>query len=311
MRYYLIIALLGVTACQSQGVDVRTEVKSVVTTTTMLRDLVSTLGGSHVRVESLVGVGADPHVFQPKPSSARAVAQSDLVVTNGLSLEGWIDDLIANAGGARPVVVASTGVTPIRMEGFKAGTDPHFWFDPTLWAVAATNVASGLDRLFSDSREAQTEIAKNLEAYLAQLDALDAWTRARLATIPEKQRVLVTSHDAFNYFGRAFALEVVGIQGLSTESEASQRDVARVIDLVRARGVPAVFVESSVNPALIERVARETGAEKRGPLYSDSLGDAQGPAGTYIGMVEENVRLVVEGLGGTLAPVESSVAEAP
>ncbi len=311
MRGFLLLAFVSLAACQSDGPRPRSKVKSVVTSTTMLRDLAATLGGDYVRVESLVGVGADPHIFQPKPSSARAVAGSELVITNGLGLEGWIDDLIANAGGERPVVVASTGVEPIRMEGFKAGIDPHFWFDPTLWAVAATNVASGLDQLFTDSGAAQTEIAKNLERYLNELESLNAWTRAQLATIPEDQRVLVTSHDAFNYFGRAFELEVVGIQGLSTESEASQRDIARVIDLVRERKVPAVFVESSVNPALIERVARETGATKRGPLYSDSLGDPQGPASTYTGMFKENVRIVVEGLGGALAPVPSPVAEAP
>ncbi|MEM6733802.1 MAG: metal ABC transporter substrate-binding protein [Myxococcota bacterium] len=284
----------------------------MVTTTTMLRDLVEQLGGDAVAVQSLVGVGADPHTFQPKPGSARAVATSDLVVTSGLSLEGWIDDLIHNAGGERPVIVASEGVDPIRMEAFKAGVDPHFWFDTSLWAVAATNVASGLDRLFTTRPEAQKRIAQNLKRYLIELEKLNAWTRSQLETIPADQRVLVTSHDAFNYFGRAFGLEVVGIQGLSTESEASQRDVVRVIDLVKKRAVPAVFVESSVNRALIKRVASETGAAVRGPLFSDSLGDTEGPAGTYVGMVSENVRVITEGLNGRFQPLKGSiVADAP
>lgn len=294
-------------ACQPGGRGNKETTLRVVTTTTMLRDLVEQLGGKRVRAQSLVGVGADPHVFQPKPSSARAVAESDLVVTSGLGLEGWIDDLIRNAGGSRPVQVASAGVDPIRMEGFKAGVDPHFWFDPDLWAVAATNVAAALDSRFSNDQSAQMSVANNLERYLKTLASLRIWAGERLRTIPEGQRVMITSHDAFNYLGRAFELEVVGIQGLSTESEASQRDVATVVDLVRGRKVPAVFVESSVNPALIKKVADETGTKVLGPLFSDSLGDSDGVAGTYVGMFTANVKTVTEGLQGSFVAFEHAV----
>ncbi|MEO1482297.1 MAG: zinc ABC transporter substrate-binding protein [Myxococcota bacterium] len=310
MRVWFACTLLGLTAgCESAGGDrPQDDTVRVVTTTTMLRDLVLELGGERVTAQSLVGVGADPHVFQPKPSSARAVANSDLVITSGLGLEGWIDDLVRNAGGHRPVQVASAGVEPIRMEGFKAGVDPHFWFDPDLWAVAATNVAAALDARFSDDRAAQMSVGTNLKRYLRTLELLRGWAAERLGTIPESRRVMVTSHDAFNYLGRAFGLEVVGIQGLSTESEASQRDVATVVDLVRTRKVPAVFIESSVNPALIKKVAAETGIKVLGPLFSDSLGETKGPAGTYVGMFTENVRIVTEGLDGTYLRFEPDAA---
>lgn len=299
MKFGVALVVLLTAACQSPQRGVDRSVLHVTTTTTMLRDLVAVLGGSRVEVESLVGVGADPHVFQPKPSSARAVAQSDLVVISGLGLEGWIEDLVRNAGGKREIIVASDGVEPIRMDEFKDGVDPHFWFDPSLWAIAATNVASALDRAFVQDTEAQKAIGKNLQAYFKQLEQLKGWTQQQLSSVAADRRVLVTSHDAFNYLGRAFDFEVVGIQGLSTESEASQRDLARVIDQVRKQEIPAVFVESSVNPALIRQVARETGVKVLGPLFSDSLGDLDGKAGTYLGMFSENVRIVTEGLGGT------------
>lgn len=286
---------LGCTSPAGNGVESKPR---VITTTTMLADAVRQLAGDEVEVASLVDIGADPHVFQPTPATARAVSRSNLVVTSGLGLEGWLDDLVAHAGGERPLLVASRGIEPIRMEGFAEGIDPHFWFDPKLWSVAVTQIASELDRLLSDRPKAQRSLAVALKHILLDLEDLERWARAQFNTLPKARRVLVTSHDAFNYLGRAFGLDVRGIQGLSTEEEASQRDLANIIDLVKDRSLPAVFVETSVNPALIRRVASETGTKALGPLFSDSLGDPSGPAATYAGMFESNVRMIVEGLGG-------------
>lgn len=274
----------------------------VVATTTMLTDLAATLGGEAVRVEGIMQPGGDPHLYQPTPADARRLARSALVVTSGLGLEGWIDDLVRNAGGTRPVVVASRGIEPIRMAGTTQGVDPHFWFDLQLWRRAARTVGEALAELVAHDPEAAAGVRARLADYEAQLEALDAWVRASLASIPEGQRVLVTSHDAFNYFGRAYGVEVVGIQGISTESDASQRDVINVIEIVRRRRAPAVFVETSVNPALVRRVAAETGARLAGPLYSDSIGAEDSPAGTFVGTVAENVRLITEALGGKHVP---------
>lgn len=274
----------------------------VVATTTMLADLTEQIGGDAVRVEGIMKPGGDPHLYQPTPADARLVAQSDLVVKSGLKLEGWIDDLLENAGGERPTVVASDGIEPIRMEGFKGGVDPHFWFELDAWKVAATNVGKELAELVGKDTDEGKAVHQRLEAHLAQLDRLDTWVRSQLDTIPKGQRVLITSHDAFNYFGRAYDIDVVGLQGISTDQEASQRDVANIIEMVKERKAPAVFVETSVNPALIKQVARETGVEVAGPLYSDSIGAQDGPAGTFVGTVSENVRMITEALGGNYEP---------
>lgn len=279
----------------------------VVATTTMLGDTVAAIAGDDFETVTIMRPGADPHLYRPTPADASVVARSRLVFTNGLHLEGWAPDLVANAGGQRPLVAVAEQLDVIRMEGFAGGVDPHVWFDVTLWSEVSDRVASALAEL-SDDAGVRERVAARHAAYRARLEALDRWVRATLATIPPTSRVLVTSHDAFNYFGRAYELQVVGIQGISTESEASQRDVANTIELVRSTGAPAVFAETSVNPTLIERVASETGVVVAGPLYSDSLGPADGPAGTYVDMVVENVRMITEALGGRFEPFEAAGA---
>ncbi len=269
----------------------------VVVTTTMLEDAVEQIGGEHFEVHSLVNVGADPHVYQPQPNDARMVADSDVVVMNGLMLEGWMESLVRNAGGERPVIVGGEAIDEealIRVEG---AIDPHVWFDVGMWRQVTDRVASSLVEL-TDDDEVAADIAARHAGYDQILEQLDDWVDERMASVPDEQRVLITSHDAFNYFGNAYGIDVEAVQGLSTEQEASQRDVANIIDLVEARNAPAVFTETSVNPGLIEQVARETGIERAGPLYSDSVGPADSGADTYVGMVRANVEMITEALGG-------------
>ncbi|MFP4598702.1 MAG: metal ABC transporter solute-binding protein, Zn/Mn family [Persicimonas sp.] len=299
---FALLVPLAIAGCDRKPAEAADDRPVVVATTTMLADLGEQIGGEQVRVEGIMSPGGDPHLYQPTPADARLVAQSDLVIKSGLKLEGWIDDLLDNAGGTRPSVVASDGIQPIRMEGFKGGVDPHFWFEIAAWKIAANNVGDALVELVGAETEEGRQIQARLEEHLAELDHLDQWIRDELETIPRDQRVLVTSHDAFNYFGRAYEIDVVGIQGVSTDEDASQRDVANIIELVRERNAPAVFVETSVNPALIKQVAKETGAEVAGPLYSDSIGASDGPAGTFTATVVENVRMVTEALGGQHTP---------
>jgi ABC-type Zn uptake system ZnuABC Zn-binding protein ZnuA len=253
--------------------------------------------------------GGDPHLYQPTPNDAKAIANSDLVIRSGLKLEGWIDDLLENAGGERPIVTASEGVDAIKSEAQYAGIDPHFWFDLQAWQIATKNVSKALIDLVGPDSDEADRIRKRTEQYLERVERLEGWVQEQLATIPKDQRVLITSHDAFGYFGRAYEIDVVAIQGISTEQEASQRDVARIVEIVRKRNAPAVFVETSVNPALIKQVARETGAEVAGPLYSDSIGKEGGPAGTFVGTVAENVRMITESLGGDYKPFKIESGE--
>lgn len=294
--------MVGAIGCEKSEDTGDSQRKKVVATTTMLADLTAELAGDDLDVVGIMSPGGDPHLYQPTPSDARAIASSDMVVRSGLKLEGWIDDLLENAGGERPIVTASKGVDAIRAEDQYGGIDPHFWFELDAWAKATENVSAALIELVGPETAEAERIRQRTRAYLERVERLDGWVRTQLATIPKEQRVLITSHDAFGYFGRAYDIDVVALQGISTEQEASQRDVARIVELVRNRKAPAVFVETSVNPALIEQVAHETGAEVAGPLYSDSIGQSGGPAGTFVGTVAENVRMITESLGGTYRP---------
>ena len=274
----------------------------VIATTTMLADAARQIGGDAIEVHSIMRPGGDPHLYQPTPSDAKSVYTSHLVLTSGLHLEGWLEELVKNAGGERPVKVASRSIEPIRMEGSPGGVDPHFWFDLGAWHTASGNVTDALLDLVGAESEQGRAIAQRGETYRARIKALDGWTKAQLDTVPKTQRVLITSHDAFNYLGRAYDIDVVGIQGVSTDQAASQRDVVNIIETVRSRHVPTIFIESSINPALIEQVASETGVKTAGPLYSDSLGLPGSGAETYEGMIVENITQIVSGLGGEVAP---------
>lgn len=292
------IVALGLLSGCERDVRVADERPVVVATTTMLEDLTRELAGDDVHVVGLLSAGADPHIYQPRPADARQIAESDLVVMNGLLLEGWMEGLIRHAGGERPILVVGDSLEKERLMSVEGAVDPHFWFDVALWRQGGEEVARSLQNLFEEGDARRAAIAARHADYDAELQALDAWVRAQLATVPQEQRVLITSHDAFGYFGRAYDLDVEAIQGLSTEQEASQRDVINMIEVVRERKAPAVFMESSVAPGLIEQVARETGARISGPLYSDSLGPEQSGAHTYVKMVESNVRLITGALGG-------------
>jgi ABC-type Zn uptake system ZnuABC Zn-binding protein ZnuA len=202
--------------------------------------------------------------------------------------------------------VASDGVDAIRGTSTAYDVDPHFWFDLRAWEKAVDNVEKGLVELVGRSSSQSAPIRRRADDYRRRIRALHNWVESQIATIPQKHRVLITSHDAFAYFGRTYDIEVVGIQGISTEQEAGQRDVAEVIDLVRRKGAPAVFVETSVNPSLVKQVARSTGARVAGPLYSDSIGPADSKAATFVETVVQNVKMITEGLGGEYTPFRPS-----
>lgn len=300
------LLLLGAWGCdRARGAESDDDRLTVVATTTMLEDLVRQLGGDDIRVQGLVTPGADPHVYQPQPGDARMISQSDAVVVNGLLLEGWIDDLVRHAGGERPIIVAGDAVDESRLLRVEGAVDPHIWFDASMWRQVADLVARELISLAGDDEELAQAIRERHAEYDQVLADLHVWTARQLESIPTERRILITSHDAFNYFGQAYDIDVEAIQGLSTEQEASQRDVVNIIELVRRRNAPAVFMESSVHPGLIRQVARETGIEAAGPLYSDSVGPRSSSAHTYVGMVEANVEMITRALGGDYQAFDS------
>ena len=278
----------------------------VVATTSMLADLAREVGGDRVEVEGLMGPGVDPHLYRPRESDVARLVGADLVVYNGLHLEGKMGEVLEQVEGrgivAEPVAEVLSESVLLTPPEFQGAFDPHVWMDVTLWKRVSTAVADALADL--DPTHAETYVA-NAAAYQARLDTLDAYVRRRVAEVPEGLRVLVTAHDAFNYFGRAYGFDVRGLQGISTATEAGTADVRDLAAFVAERRIPALFVETSVSPRNIEAVrqaVRSRGFEVRigGNLYSDALGDAGGRDGTYEGMIRHNVDTIVGALSGSV-----------
>lgn len=277
-----------------------------VATTGMIADIVAQVGGKFIRVTGLMGPGVDPHLYKASEGDIQRLSGADIIFYNGLNLEGKMGDIFVKMARTRPTVAVTEDVDQGLLREppeFLGHYDPHLWFDVTLWAQAVAKVTQALVEF--DPAHASI-YQKNATTYTAQLNELDAWCRETLATIPKEQRVMVTAHDAFGYFGRAYEVEVIGLQGISTVAEFGIADVQRIVDLLVARKVPAVFVESSIPRRSIEAVV--AGAQARGhqvviggQLYSDAMGAAGTPDGSYIGMVRANVRTVTEALSGTVA----------
>ncbi|MDI9847651.1 metal ABC transporter substrate-binding protein [Rhodoblastus sp. 17X3] len=259
----------------------------VVASFSILADFVRQIGGDKVAVKSLVGPNGDAHVFQPSPTDAQSLAGARLIVVNGLALEGWMSRLIAASGAKAPVVVASRGVKPREgEEEGKKGVDPHAWQSIANAKIYVGNILAGL--IAADPADADFFRARAQQYELA-LDETDRKVRAAIASIPPENRKIITTHDAFGYFGEAYGFTFIAPLGLSTDSEPSARDVARLITQIKHDKAPAVFLENISDPRLMKRIGQESGAKIGGDLYSDSLSTPDGPAGTYIAMMEHNI----------------------
>jgi zinc/manganese transport system substrate-binding protein len=260
----------------------------------ILGDMVRHVGGDRVEVVTLVGPNADAHVFNPTPADAKALAAADLFFVNGLGFEGWIERLEKSSGFRGEVVVASKGVTPLKMRE-EAGHryDPHAWQDLANGQVYVANVR---DALVAADPDGKSIYEANAAKYLDAIDAEKAAVKAALGALPEARRKVITSHDAFAYFGKAYGLDIVAPQGVSTESEASAQDVARIIRQIKAAKIPAVFIENITDRRLLDQIARETGAKIGGALYSDALSASGGPAPTYLDMFRHNVGAITAAL---------------
>jgi len=287
----------------------------VVATTTIVADLVRELAGDRVALDALMGPGVDPHLYVASERDVDRLMAADVIVFSGLHLEGKLTDLLEELGArGRPTIAVADGLPEERLrhaDGFSGAHDPHVWFDVALWREGARHVAERLAAL--DPADAPAYRADG-QRYVAELERLDAWVRGEVGRIPPTARILVTAHDAFGYFGAAYGIEVAAVQGISTSAEAGSADLQHLADLVAARRVPAIFLESSVPPRIVEALeaaVRSRGFEVRlgGSLYSDALGEAAGPAGTYVGMVRHNVTTIVGALAadaeGPLGPARA------
>lgn len=310
----LLLAIVVLVACGTPiatpggaGIDFSGRTIQVVATTGHVADVVRNVGGERVAVTALMGPGVDPHLYKASARDVMAIQSADVVFYSGLHLEGRMIDIFERLARTKPTYAVTELMPESRLRRppeFEGAFDPHVWFDPSLWRSTADAVAQRLSEL--DPRSADSYRA-NAARYQAQLDELDRWASDRLGDIPTSERVLITAHDAFGYFGAHYAIDVRGLQGLSTASEAGAADVQSLAQFIAERRIKAVFVESSVPQATIEAVqaaVRARGHEVAigGQLYSDALGEAGTPDGTYVGMFRTNV----ETISRALAPESAS-----
>lgn len=280
----------------------------VTATFSILADMTARVGGEHVEVTALVGPNGDSHVFNPAPADLAKLGQARVFVVNGLGLEAWAERSAKAANFAGVNVTAAAGVTPLAPDDSHAhgdhghdhghahnhgGVDPHAWQDVRNAIVYVRNIAEGLSK--ADPANAAAYEA-NAAAYIAELEALHVWATTEVARIPEARRKIVTSHDAFAYFGAAYGVTFHSAAGVSTETEAGAGDLARLVDLMRREGAKAVFMENMTDPRVIETVAKETGAVVGGKLYADALSEPGGAAPTYIEMIRHNVTVLTGAL---------------
>jgi len=276
----------------------------VVATTGYVADLVKNIGGQHVAVQALMGPGVDPHLYAPTPGDVRALTSADAVFYNGLHLEGRMAEMLGRLAKRRPVYAVTEALVQEhtamlrKAPGSENTFDPHVWFDVSLWAHGIDLVA---DRLAAIDPAHADEYRRNAASYRAKLAELHQWTKGQLAAIAKEQRVLVTAHDAFGYFGTAYDVEVHGLQGISTMDEADVRSVNALVDLLVGRKIRAVFVESSVPPRNVQALIQASAARGHdvalgGELFSDAMGAEGTPEGTYVGVVQHNVHTIVKAL---------------
>ncbi len=289
----ILIAGLILAGCGAKNDRTKSGKIRAISSITIINDVVKNIGGDKVEAISICGVGIDPHTYKPKPNDPRTVSESDIVFINGFALEHWIEEMVHNAGGNKTVVTVTKGLTPMTDERGFGDPDPHAWFDVKNVKTYSENIANALIEM---DKPNESYYRQNLESYLKKLDSLDSYVKSHIETIPKEKRVLITSHDAVRYFGRAYGLEVKGLQGISTEAKAQTEDVKKLVDLIKERKLNSVFIETSVNPKLLEEISRETGATVGGTLYSDSVGDEGTVEGTYIGAVTFNVNTIVKAL---------------
>jgi len=292
--FALLIALFLSTSLTSQ------DRLKVVASASMIADMTHEIVGDLHDIEMIVPIGGDPHLHEPTPSNARLVASADLILINGLTFEGWINELIENSGTNAKVVTVTEHITPLTSVTYANSADPHAWMDASLVKSYVKSIA---DAMISLDPSNKTTYEQRLESYTAELDDLDRDIKAAISTIPEQKRILITSHDAFQYYGRRYGVQLEAIMGISTEAEAQTSDIRRVNQVIKEHRIPSIFVESTINPKLIQQIATDSKVSIGGELFADSLGDKESPASTYIDMMRYNTTTIVTALSQELEDI--------
>ena len=279
------------------------EKPNIVVTTGMIADAVSNIAEDHVNIKVLMGSGVDPHAYRQTRSDIVSLANADLVLWNGLYLEAQMEEFLIELGTERPVIAVAENVPHkllIGSDEYVDRFDPHLWMDPNIWSNIVLNVRDALIEILPD---AKTKFSDNAEIYMKEIEQLENYANNVLTSVPQKNRILLTSHDAFNYFGQAYGYDVIGIQGISTESEAGLKRISELVDLIIEKNIQAVFIETSVSDRNIRALVEGTRAKGYevsigGELFSDAMGEPGSYEGTYIGMIDSNSTKIAIALGG-------------
>jgi len=301
----IVIFILGLVATAELN-QVYAKKINVVTTSTMVTDMVKAVGGNRVNVVGLMGPGVDPHLYKPASGDVVKLQRAKVIFYSGLMLEGRMSDLFFRMSRAGKKVYAVTESIPekdrLEPPEFDGHWDPHIWGNPSLWSKCVSTVVKGLSDVDPDGKNYYANQGTIVEK---SYNDVHKWGLKRISTLPKKQRTLVTSHDAFNYFGKAFGFQVVAVQGLSTVTEAGLADIAKMVDFIQEKNLKAIFIESSVNPAAIQRISKDANVKIGGELFSDACGnpgdmhESQGEkydVGTFVGMVKHNINTIVNAL---------------
>jgi len=265
----------------------------VVATASIFADMAQNIAGDEVRIESVVPIGGDPHTYEPTPSDAQLIADADLILKNGLTFEGWLSELIENSGTKAEVKLITEGIAAIGSQTYANSSDPHAWMDASNGLKYIENVKDALIKLHPTLKE---QFEFNYGVYRQQIEDMDSYIQTEINKIPAQQRILITSHDAFQYYGRRYGVRLESVLGTSTDAQVQTSDMKRLVQVIKETGVPSVFIESTINPKLLEQLAADNGVSIGGQLYSDSIGDKDSPAPSYWDMLKHNTDTIVKAL---------------
>jgi ABC-type Zn uptake system ZnuABC Zn-binding protein ZnuA len=265
----------------------------VLATASIFSDMARNIATDQIEVESIVPIGSDPHLYEPTPNDVKAVSIADLILVNGLGFEGWLKKLIDNSGTSAKIVVITNGIEAIQNLSYKNTADPHAWMNVQNGLIYIENIKNALIEL---DPVGKLDYEFNYGIYKQQLEALDDYVVQRISEIPENKRILITSHDAFQYYGRRYRLTLEPVLGVSTEAEVQTADIRRVISVIRKNKIPTVFIETTVNPKLLQQIAMDNNVSIGESLFSDSIGDINSPAPSYYDMIKYNTDTIVKAL---------------
>ncbi len=278
----------------------------VVATASMFADMARQIGGELIEVHSIVPVGGDPHIYDPVPGDAELARRADLILRNGLTFEGWLGELIAHSGTRALIVTITEGVEVIQSDTYHNAADPHAWMNVANALIYIRNIYEALLPLLPGH---EAVLRRRYERYAEELRALDEWIFRQIDSIPPQWRILITSHDAFQYYGRRYGLRLESVLGTSTDADVQTSDIVRLYEVLDRYRVPAIFVESTINPKLLQQIARDKQVAIGGKLYADSLGPPDSPASSYTGMLRHNTLTIARALRGLLSPEERTAFE--